>query len=89
MIRVAINGYGRIGRNILRAIYETPLREQITLVAINELAKPEAIAHLTQYDSTHGRFAYPVALDGESLVVDAMPLAYCIKLMQHSCLGLS
>lgn len=70
MIRVAINGYGRIGRNILRAIYETPLREKITLVAINELAKPEAIAHLTQYDSTHGRFAYPVALDGKSLVVD-------------------
>ncbi len=56
MIRVAINGYGRIGRSILRALYESGKRQQIQIVAINELAKPEAIVHLTNYDTTHGRF---------------------------------
>ena len=56
MIRVAINGYGRIGRSILRALYESGKRQQMQIVAINELAKPEAIIHLTQYDTTHGRF---------------------------------
>ncbi|MBY6017783.1 erythrose-4-phosphate dehydrogenase [Halomonas denitrificans] len=61
-LRVAINGFGRIGRSTLRALYETGLREQIRVVAINELAKPEAIAHLTQFDTTHGRFAQPVSV---------------------------
>ncbi|WP_338589765.1 erythrose-4-phosphate dehydrogenase [Shewanella khirikhana] len=56
MIRVAINGYGRIGRSVLRALYESGKRGQMQLVAINELAKPEAIVHLTNYDTTHGRF---------------------------------
>lgn len=61
-LRVAINGFGRIGRSTLRALYESGLRERICVVAINELAKPEAIAHLTQFDTTHGRFAQPVSV---------------------------
>ncbi|QIZ77464.1 erythrose-4-phosphate dehydrogenase [Ferrimonas lipolytica] len=59
-LRVAINGYGRIGRSTLRALYESGHRDQIEIVAINELAKPEGIAHLTQFDTTHGRFHLPV-----------------------------
>ena len=69
MIRVAINGYGRIGRSILRALYESGKRQQIQIVAINELAKPEAICHLTQYDTTHGRFQHTVKLDGDKLLI--------------------
>ena len=65
-INVAINGYGRIGRSVVRALYESGQHEQIKIVVINELADPEAIAHLTQYDSTHGRFPFPVVLvDGQ------------------------
>ncbi len=60
VIRVAINGFGRIGRSILRALYENHHRERIQIVAINELAKAEAIEHLLRYDSSHGRFAWPV-----------------------------
>ncbi|MBT1443573.1 erythrose-4-phosphate dehydrogenase [Shewanella sp. JM162201] len=63
MIRVAINGYGRIGRSVLRALYESGKRGQMQLVAINELAKPEAIVHLTNYDTTHGRFHTRASLD--------------------------
>lgn len=72
MIRVAINGYGRIGRSILRALYESGKRDQIQVVAINELAKPEAIEHLTKYDTTHGRFKPDTSLSdsGKQLLVD-------------------
>ncbi|KAB7688827.1 erythrose-4-phosphate dehydrogenase [Plesiomonas shigelloides] len=69
-IRVAINGFGRIGRSVLRALYESGKREQMLVVAINELAAPEGIAHLLQYDSTHGRFSRSVCIDGETLDVD-------------------
>lgn len=69
-IRVAINGFGRIGRSVLRALYESGKREQMQVVAINELAAPEGIAHLLQYDSTHGRFSRSVYIDGETLDVD-------------------
>jgi len=68
-IRVAINGYGRIGRSILRALYERNYCEHIDIVAINELAEPAAIAHLTKYDSTHGRFMLPVAVDNDALLI--------------------
>ncbi|AWB68320.1 erythrose-4-phosphate dehydrogenase [Saccharobesus litoralis] len=70
MLRIAINGFGRIGRSIFRAIYENGLQEKIQVVAVNELASPEAIAHLLQFDSTHGRFSYPVEVEGERLKVD-------------------
>lgn len=69
MIRVAINGYGRIGRSILRALYESGKRDRIQIVAINELAKPEAMLHLTQYDTTHGRFQSPTSLEDNVLTV--------------------
>jgi D-erythrose 4-phosphate dehydrogenase len=61
MIRLGINGYGRIGRSVLRALYESGLSD-MRIVAINEPADSETIAHLTQYDSTHGRFACNVKL---------------------------
>jgi len=74
-VRCAINGYGRIGRSILRALYEYR-RWPIEIVAINDLAGPEAIAHLTRFDSTHGRFQVPVELVENRLHVaaDAIPL---------------
>ncbi len=53
---IAINGYGRIGRSVLRALYESGMREQLQVVAINELADCKTIAHLTKYDSTTGAF---------------------------------
>ncbi|MFA3792136.1 erythrose-4-phosphate dehydrogenase [Aliiglaciecola sp. SL4] len=69
MIRIAINGFGRIGRNVLRALYETARHEQIKIVAINEIANPEGIAHLLKYDTAHGRFGFPVSLNGDCLNV--------------------
>lgn len=69
MIRVAINGYGRIGRSILRAVYESDKRDKIQIVAINELAKPEAMVHLTQYDTTHGRFQTQVQLQNDHMLI--------------------
>lgn len=63
--RVAINGFGRIGRNVLRALYERGYRDHIEVVAINELAPVEAMAHLLKYDTSHGRFQSPVAVLGE------------------------
>ena len=70
MLRVAINGYGRIGRNILRALYENNYRQSIQIVAINDLASAELNAHLTQYDSVHGRFSEVVSLNGDKLMVN-------------------
>ncbi len=55
-VKVAINGYGRIGRNILRAVYEYGRTDEIRIVAINDLGDAETNAHLTQYDTTHGKF---------------------------------
>lgn len=63
MLRLAINGYGRIGRSILRALYEGSLRDQLQVVAINELADARTVLHLTRYDSTHGRFGLPLEGD--------------------------
>lgn len=67
MLRVAINGFGRIGRNVLRALYESEKNDQIKVVAVNELAQPEAMAHLLQYDTSHGRFDKKVTHDQEHL----------------------
>ncbi len=64
--RIAINGYGRIGQSILRALYEYQFREQLEIVAINELSDIETIAYLTRYDTTHGRFPYPVNIKDTS-----------------------
>ncbi|MBK8322549.1 MAG: type I glyceraldehyde-3-phosphate dehydrogenase [Betaproteobacteria bacterium] len=68
-IRVAINGYGRIGRNILRAHYEGGKRHDIEIVAINDLGNAETNAHLTRYDTAHGKFPFKVDVDGDAMVV--------------------
>src|SRR3990167_8532047 len=69
-IRVAINGYGRIGRNILRAHYESKRHPEIKIVAINDLGDVNTNAHLTRYDSTHGKFLGEVKVSGNDLVVN-------------------
>ena len=69
-IRVAINGYGRIGRNVLRAHYEGGKKHDIQIVAINDLGPVETNAHLTRYDTAHGKFPGTVAVEGEFLVVN-------------------
>ena len=69
-IKVAINGYGRIGRNILRALYEGHRKSEIQIVAINDLGDAAINAHLTQYDTTHGKFDGEVSVDGDSLVIN-------------------
>jgi glyceraldehyde 3-phosphate dehydrogenase len=69
-IKIAINGYGRIGRNILRAHYEGGKKHDIQVVAINDLGNAETNAHLTRYDTAHGRFPGKVEVDGESMVVN-------------------
>ncbi|SFD02860.1 erythrose-4-phosphate dehydrogenase [Pseudoalteromonas denitrificans] len=74
-IRLAINGFGRIGRNIVRALYEANLTEQFKVVAINELADPAGIAHLLKYDTSHGRFKFDVSLDVNCLIVQNDPIA--------------
>ena len=70
MIRVAINGYGRIGRCVLRSIFEYGRQNEFNIVAINDTSGIQTIAHLTRYDSTHGRFQKQVLVDGKYLVVD-------------------
>ena len=69
-IKVGINGYGRIGRNILRALYESGRTNEIQIVAINDLGDAKTNAHLTRYDTAHGKFNGTVAVDGDSIVVN-------------------
>ena len=69
-IKVGINGYGRIGRNILRGLYEHGRNDEISIVAINDLGDANTNAHLTRYDTTHGKFSGQVEVDGDSLVVN-------------------
>src|SRR5207244_858214 len=69
-IKVAINGYGRIGRNILRAHYEGGKKHDIEIVALNDLGDARINAHLTRYDTVHGRFGGTVKVDGDALIVN-------------------
>jgi glyceraldehyde 3-phosphate dehydrogenase len=69
-IRVGINGYGRIGRNVLRALYESGRTKNLQIVALNDLGDAETNAHLTRYDSAHGPFPGTIAVDGDSMVVN-------------------
>lgn len=69
-IKVAINGFGRIGRNVLRALYEGGYRDRIQVVAINDLGDAEINAHLTRFDTVHGKFNGDVAVDGDKLVIN-------------------
>ena len=75
MLRLGINGYGRIGRCVLRALYESPLRNQLQVVAINELADAGTVLHLSRYDSTHGRFPAKLEGDAHQLRVDGDAIA--------------
>jgi len=69
-IKIAINGYGRIGRNVLRAIYEEGYRSDMEVVAVNDLGDAKINAHLTIYDTVHGKFAGTVQVDGDYIVVN-------------------
>ena len=75
MLRIAINGYGRIGRSVLRALYESGARNTVQVVAINELSDSKTIAHLTRYDSTHGRFPGIVTDHDDSLCINGDTIA--------------
>jgi glyceraldehyde 3-phosphate dehydrogenase len=78
-IRVAINGYGRIGRNILRAHYEGGKKHDLQFVAINDLGNAETNVHLTRYDTVHGKFPGTVAVEGEAMVVNGDRIQVCAK----------
>jgi glyceraldehyde 3-phosphate dehydrogenase len=78
-IRVAINGYGRIGRNILRAHYEGGKRHDLQFVAVNDLGNAQTNAHLTRYDTAHGKFPGTVAVEGDVMVVNGDRIQVCAK----------
>jgi glyceraldehyde 3-phosphate dehydrogenase len=78
-VKVAINGYGRIGRNILRALYEGKRRNEIQIVAVNDLGDAKTNAHLTRYDTAHGRFPFEVGVDADNLVVDGDRIKVCAE----------
>lgn len=69
-VKVAINGYGRIGRNVLRALYESRRNGEIAIVAVNDLGDARTNAHLTRYDTAHGKFPGTVAVEGEHMIVN-------------------
>jgi glyceraldehyde 3-phosphate dehydrogenase len=77
--KVAINGYGRIGRNVLRALYESKRTNEIRIVAVNDLGDAETNAHLTQYDTAHGKFPGEVGVEGGDLVVDGDRIKVCAE----------
>src|SRR6478735_6698994 len=78
-IKVGINGYGRIGRNILRALYESNRTHEIQIVAVNDLGDAETNAHLTQYDTAHGKFPSEVGVEGGDLIVKGDRIKVCAE----------
>ncbi len=78
-IRIAINGFGRIGRNILRAIYENKQNKDVQIVAINDLSSLETNAHLLKYDSVHGRFPDEVTFSGADLLINQDRIRVCAE----------
>jgi glyceraldehyde 3-phosphate dehydrogenase len=78
-VKVAINGYGRIGRNILRALYESKRLSEIQIVAVNDLGDAKTNAHLTRYDTAHGPFPGKVGVDGDHLVVNGDRIKVCAE----------
>ncbi|HJT97780.1 MAG TPA: type I glyceraldehyde-3-phosphate dehydrogenase [Rhodanobacteraceae bacterium] len=78
-VKVAINGYGRIGRNVLRALYESKRTSEIRIVAVNDLGDAETNAHLTQYDTAHGKFPGEVGVEGGDLVVNGDKIKVCAE----------
>ncbi len=89
-VRVAINGFGRIGRNVVRALYESGRRAEITVVAINELADAAGMAHLLKYDTSHGRFCMGSTTGTRSTFLLVMtPSAYCMNVHCNRSLGVN
>jgi glyceraldehyde 3-phosphate dehydrogenase len=78
-VKVAINGYGRIGRNVLRALYESNRNGEIEIVAINDLGDAATNAHLTQYDTAHGKFPHEVKVEGGDLVIKGDKIKVCAE----------
>ena len=78
-VKVAINGYGRIGRNVLRALYEAKRTHEIQIVAVNDLGDAETNAHLTQYDTAHGKYPGVVGCDGGDIIVDGDRIKVCAE----------
>ena len=78
-VKVAINGYGRIGRNVLRALYEAKRNNEIQIVAVNDLGDAETNAHLTQYDTAHGRFPGEVSVEGGDLIINGDRIKVCAE----------
>ena len=78
-VKIAINGYGRIGRNVLRAIYESNRTNEFEVVAINDLGDAETNAHLTRYDTAHGPFPGEVSVDGDSMIVNGDRIRVCAE----------
>jgi glyceraldehyde 3-phosphate dehydrogenase len=78
-VKVAINGYGRIGRNVLRALYEAGRNKEIEIVAVNDLGDAETNAHLTQYDTAHGPFPHDVKVEGGDLVIKGDKIQVCAE----------
>ena len=76
-IKIAINGYGRIGRNVLRAVYEAKRNKDIQIVAVNDLGNAETNAHLTQYDTVHGKFPGTVTVEGDYMIVNGDKIRVC------------
>ena len=78
-IKVAINGYGRIGRNVLRALYESKRTNEIQIVAINDLGDANTNAHLTRFDTAHGRFPGEVSVEGDHMIVNGDRIRVCAE----------
>ena len=78
-VKIAINGYGRIGRMVLRALYEGGRRGELSVVAVNDLGDAKTNAHLTRYDSAHGKFPFEVGVADEHLVVDGDRIRVCAE----------
>lgn len=76
-IKIAINGYGRIGRNVLRAVYEANRNKEIQIVAVNDLGNAETNAYLTQYDTVHGKFPGTVSVEGDYMLVNGDKIRVC------------
>jgi glyceraldehyde 3-phosphate dehydrogenase len=78
-VKIAINGYGRIGRNVLRALYESGRTDELQIVAVNDLGDAQTNAHLTRFDTAHGPFPGEVSVEGDSLIVNGDRIRVCAE----------
>lgn len=78
-VNVAINGFGRIGRNVMRALWESGRQEEVRIVAINDMCPVETLAHLLRYDSVHGHFGQDVVIEGDGLRIGGQEVRVCCE----------